>query len=222
MVSYGILLAVLGILLVFPQIMRLFDNTLIHIVLYFVFSGILVYLMGTDATILAPLMLITTYFAVMAVIESRVMRAAIFLLLAMVTLGFSYIFLNSEILTALHISVYGGGIAILVLFAAVLIEENSSIVDERTQINGYIITFALAMIMISLVFRGVPKSNAATAIINLDDGFALIRDYSYFLWTTYTHVIPFLALLILGALIGAVRLALTDKEVIHEEKEVAI
>jgi len=222
MVSYGILLAVLGILLVFPQIMRLFDNTLIHIVLYFVFSGILVYLMGTDATILAPLMLITTYFAVMAVIETRVMRAAIFLLLAMVTLGFSYIFLNSEILTALHISVYGGGIAILVLFAAVLIEENSSIVDERTQINGYIITFALAMIMISLVFRGIPKSNATTSIINIDDGFTLIRDYSYFLWTTYTHVIPFLALLILGALIGAVRLALTDKEVIHEEKEVAI
>jgi len=222
MVDYGILLAALGILLVFPQIMRLFDNTLIHVVLYVVFSGILGYLMGTDAILLAPLMLLTTYFAAMAVIETRVMRAAIYLLLAMISLGFSYIFLNSEILAALHISVYGGGIAILVLFAAVLIDENSTIVDERTQINGYIITFALAMIMISLVFKGVPKSNVATAIINLDDGFALVHDYSYFLWTTYAHVIPFLAMLILGSLIGAVRLALTDKEVLQEEMEVAI
>ena len=206
----------LAVMLIFPVIMRFFDNVFIKMTLYVLTSGILVVLLGIDAAIIAPLMLLTVYFASMAVVDPRVMRAAIYLLMAMILLGFTYVFLNSEILMALHISVYGGGIAILILFAAVLIEENTSIIDEQTQRTGYLITVLLAFTMGILSFRGTPEALTTTTIANLDDGFTLVEDFSVFLWTTYNHVIPFLAMLILGALIGAVRLALTDKEVINE------
>lgn len=215
-VSLTLFFITLGVMLIFPVIMRFFENVFLKMILYVIFSGGLVVMLGIDAAIVAPLMLLTVYFASMAVADPRVMRAAIYLLMAMVLLGFIYIFLNSEILMALHISVYGGGIAILILFAAVLIEENTTIIDEQTMRTGYLITVILAFTMGILTFRGRPEALTTTTIASLDDGFALVNDFSVFLWTTYNHVIPFLAMLILGALIGAVRLALTDKEVINE------
>lgn len=157
-----------------------------------------------------------------AVYSSRVMRGAIWLLLAMISTAVTFLTANSDLLFGLQISVYGGGISILILFAVTLIEQEYYIRDRNFLLISTLIIGLFAANVIFYILTGLPDEivgNIGNRGADVGDGFALLKEHSFFIWDSLRHILPFLAMLMLGSLIASVKLVLRREE---DEPEVAL
>jgi NADH:ubiquinone oxidoreductase subunit 6 (subunit J) len=151
------------------------------------------------------------------VISERVMRSVIYLILALVGVAVVFLLANSELLFGLQIIVYGGGIAILLLFAVTLIEQEYYVADKKFLAVSLLVIFLFAANVIIFVIVGGLPQEVAGNIGNRDDQFVLITEFSSYMWRTLTHTMPFLSMLLLSALLGSVHLVLRKEE--DEEEE---
>ena len=147
-------------------------------------------------------------FSVMTVTTRRVLRAAVYLLFVLISTAGLYFMLNYNFLAAVQLTVYAGGIVVLIIFSILLtsrISERAAMAPFRHAIFAALSAAAgmIVTIMALLKFVFIPSAQPAigsdvrtigTQLINFgNDGYAL----------------PFevISILLLAAMIGAIIVA---------------
>ncbi len=148
--------------------------------------------------------------AVMAVVSRRILRAAVYLMGALVCTAAFYLMLNAEFLAGVQVLVYVGGIAILIVFA-VMLTARADLLEDKPALSRKLLGAASALSFFGLsaaailygdfkplLGSGTPPTSDTAAI-----GLALL-DYK-----GGGYVLPFeiISLLLLAVIIGGIVIA---------------
>ncbi|MCH8906036.1 MAG: NADH-quinone oxidoreductase subunit J [Candidatus Heimdallarchaeota archaeon] len=185
--------------------------------------------------ILTAIYIIICMFMVITV--EKVMQSTYWLIMMLVGVAVTFLLANSEIIFAFQISIYAGGIAVLLLFAVLLTEHDDAPFPNtlskflRATWMQLIIFLVLAVNMIVLILDTVDKpdylreAGGGTPNVlgdsripvygdeNVAGAFEITENYTLFLWDNFGPVIPFLGLLLLAALLGSVKLAIREWDI---------
>lgn len=156
-------------------------------------------------------------FSVLTVTTRRILRAAVYLLFVLISTAGLYFMLNYNFLAAVQLTVYAGGIVVLIIFSILL----TSHISERAVVAGWkqSLLSALAVVAgaaLTLVtifnFTFVPTAEPAVTSTVHDVGVALVS------YDRDGFALPFevISVLLLAAMIGAIIVA--RKETIKQEK----
>ena len=181
------------------------------------------------------LIAIYTFFCIVMTIRSeKVMQSTYWLILMLVGVSLIYLLGNSEILFVFQLSIYSGGIAVLLLFAAVLTEheelgfDNSLIgIIKNTKyqlfVYGLFAVNMVALIMKSILDDTYPiLSDLGDTTRTYTQAFDQMYGFSLYLWTDLSEVILILGLLVLTAILGSVKLVIREEEIEDLSEEVLL
>ncbi len=150
---------------------------------------------------------VTVIAALGVVLVRNVVHAALFLILALLSVAAVFLLLSAEFLAIVQVLIYGGAVAILLLFALML----TRVRDMPEAIDGPQKPFAalaaaafLGVSMLAVLSTEWPGETERITVVPLEDiGDALFR----------TWAIPFeiASLVLLVALIGAIILARSEE-----------
>lgn len=152
---------------------------------------------------------ITLGAALMVVTTRNMVRAALWLVLALFGVAILFVLLEAGFFAVAQVIIYIGAIAILMIFAIMLTRRIAQ--DPGPQINS---TWPLAAVialaifgLIVLFIQGWDKTMSAPPA--LPDGFAPLSDLGVALVSANQYLIPFevASILLLAALIGAIIIA---------------
>lgn len=151
--------------------------------------------------------------ALMVVVTRNMVRAALWLVLALFGVAILFALLEAGFFAVAQVIIYIGAIAILMIFAIMLTRRIAR--DVGPQINS---TWPIAAVISLVVFglivflvRGWDKT--AIAPPPLPEGFAPLNDLGVALVSANQYLIPFevASILLLAALIGAIVIAWDKK-----------
>ncbi|NVO18435.1 MAG: NADH-quinone oxidoreductase subunit J [Bacteroidetes bacterium] len=167
--------------------------------------------------ILAGMILI---FSVMTVTTRRILRAAVYLLFVLISTAGLYFMLNYNFLAAVQLTVYAGGIVVLIIFSILL----TSHISERAVVAGWkqnllsalsVVAGAALTLITMFNYTFTASSEPASGSSVKDVGTALVS------YGDNGFALPFevISILLLAAMIGAIIVARREKLKI-EEKEI--
>ena len=141
-----------------------------------------------------------------AVTSRNVVHAALSLVVASMSIAGIFLLLASEFIALVQILVYGGGVAILLLFGLMMTNASDDpIVQDGSQKPfGFGVALVLGIVLVSAMSGAVWGGSLETVAGFREIGTRLYRDYG----------VPFevASLVLLVALIGAVTVARRDRE----------
>lgn len=153
---------------------------------------------------------VITVSSVLAVTSRRMLRAATFLLLVLISTAGLYLLLNYHFLSVVQLSVYAGGILILFIFAILLTSSRGDKTephDGRRVLLGVVTAVSgLAITTFATVKHGLPKGTAPIGDIEIpmkEIGEVMLGSGKY------QYLLPFeaLSVLLLTCAIGAILIA---------------
>jgi len=154
-------------------------------------------------------------FAVLAVIMSlmvvtrrKAVHSAIFLILAFICFAATYVIMNAELLAAIQVLVYAGGVVGLIIFVIMLVKAEE---DEVKQTHGQWIIAAFVALLLVVEVAFVLLSNLAQKTGSLAAKMAQAggntEAVGVVLYTKYLFPFEVASILLLAAMIGAIVLA---------------
>lgn len=161
-------------------------------------------------------------FSLLTVTSRKILRSAVYLLFVLIATAVLYFMMNYNFLAAVQLTVYAGGIVVLIIFSILLtshISERAVMAPLKQSLLSALATLAGATLtlMVILGFTFIPNTapgvesnvhNIGLALVSYQrDGFAL----------------PFevISILLLAAMIGAIVVAKKEKLVLPREKEIS-
>lgn len=147
-------------------------------------------------------------FSILTVTSRKILRAAVYLLFVLLATAGLFFMLNFNFLAAVQLTVYAGGIVVLIIFSVML----TSHVDEKLEAVGLkkvafslIAVLAGAVVSISAIleYKFIPVSNAEVDSSMKKIGTDLLS------YNENGFVLPFevISILLLAAMVGAILLA---------------
>lgn len=147
-------------------------------------------------------------FSVLTVTTRRILRAAVYLLFVLVATAGLYFQLNYNFLAAVQLTVYAGGIVVLIIFSILLtshISERAPMATAGRSVLSALVTIAATLLTLITVmqFNFVPAGIPAVETDVKNVGRALIS------YGTDGYALPFeaVSILLLAAMIGAIVVA---------------
>lgn len=141
-----------------------------------------------------------------AVLSNHLVHAALCLVLAAMGIAGIFVLLGSEFLALVQVIVYGGGVAILLMFGLMLTNatDDPIVIDGSQKPFAFGIGLALAGVIAAAMVRTDWPDVAPNVVAFRDLGVRLYRDFG----------VPFevASLVLIVALIGAVVIARRDSE----------
>lgn len=169
--------------------------------------------------ILAGMILV---FSVMTVTTRRILRAAVYLLFVLISTAGLYFMLNFNFLAAVQLTVYAGGIVVLIIFSILLtshISERSVVAGWKQNLLSALAAVAGACLTLMTIFRFTftPNTEPAASSTVKDIGTALIS------YGENGYALPFevISILLLAAMIGAIIVARKEKIKVDEADRIA-
>jgi len=133
-------------------------------------------------------------------------HAALSLVVAAMGIAGMFLLLASEFIALVQILVYGGGVAILLLFALMMTNatDDPIVVDGSQKPFGFGVALIMGVVLVSAMAGASWNATISTVVSFRDIGTRLYRDYG----------VPFevASLVLLVALIGAIAIARRDTE----------
>ncbi|OLS25773.1 MAG: hypothetical protein HeimC2_17080 [Candidatus Heimdallarchaeota archaeon LC_2] len=185
------------------------------------------------AFFLIALFILFTMF--MSLTVDKVMQSTYWLILMLAGVGVTFLLANSEILFVMQISIYGGGIAVLFLFAVLLTKHDERVFPETfsefikntwTQLGLFLLLAANLSFMMVKVVTSQEYKDSISGLSVLGDtdrrvysegdqvgAFKVTKNFAEFLWGDFSQVIPFLGLLLLSALLGSIKLVIREWDI---------
>jgi NADH-quinone oxidoreductase subunit J len=152
------------------------------------------------------------FFSVLAVTSRRILRAAVFLLFALVATSGIYFMLNYQFLAGVQLSLYAGGIVVLIIFSILLTHHISHKFDRPPLANLY---FGLIVVILGggltiytlLNYPFMASTQPATEVSMQVIGIQLMGT------EVNGYALPFevISVLLLAAMIGAIVIAKKGK-----------
>jgi NADH-quinone oxidoreductase subunit J len=152
-------------------------------------------------------------FSVLTVTTRRILRAAVYLLFVLISTAAIYFMLEYTFLAAVQLTVYAGGIVVLIIFSVLLtshISEKAVMADRKQSLLSALSVGAGAMLTLLTILRFtfVPSALPAQTSTVTDVGNALIS------YDRDGFALPFevISILLLASLIGAIIVARKEKD----------
>lgn len=147
-------------------------------------------------------------FSILTVTSGKILRAAVYLLFVLLATAGIFFMLNFNFLAAVQLTVYAGGIVVLIIFSIML----TSHVDEKLEAAGLkkslfsliaVLTGATVCVSAILQYNFVPSSNSEVDSSMKKIGTDLLS------YKENGFVLPFevISILLLAAMVGAILLA---------------
>ncbi|HEY3390017.1 MAG TPA: NADH-quinone oxidoreductase subunit J [Prolixibacteraceae bacterium] len=153
-------------------------------------------------------------FSVLTVTTRRILRAAVYLLFVLISTAGLYFMLNYNFLAAVQLTVYAGGIVVLIIFSILLtshLSERAVMAPMKQSILSALATLAGATLtlMTILRFSFVPNSGVDRQLNITDVGNSLVS------YNRDGYALPFevISVLLLAAMIGAIVVAKKEKKI---------
>ena len=146
--------------------------------------------------------------SVLSVTTNKILRAAVYLLFALVGTAAFYFMMNYDFLAAVQLTVYAGGIVVLIIFSILLthqintnLEKSSTIKKLSAAVVGVLGSTLVILIINNAKFLVRSNSSADTSVKSI--GKQLLS------YTENGYVLPFevISILLLAAMIGAIIIA---------------
>ena len=151
-------------------------------------------------------------FSLLTVTSRKILRAAVFLLFVLISTAGLYFALNYNFLAAVQLTVYAGGIVVLIIFSILLtshVSERAVMAPLKQSLLSALATVAGATLtlMTILRFTFVPSGGADPHFNITDVGNALVS------YNRDGYALPFevVSVLLLAAMIGAIVVAKKEK-----------
>ncbi|MEI6677907.1 MAG: NADH-quinone oxidoreductase subunit J [Mariniphaga sp.] len=151
-------------------------------------------------------------FSLLTVTSRKILRAAVFLLFVLISTAGLYFALNYNFLAAVQLTVYAGGIVVLIIFSILLtshVSERAVMAPLRQSLLSALATLAGATLtlMTILRFSFVPNAGVDPQFNITDVGNALVS------YKRDGYALPFevISILLLAAMIGAIVVAKKEK-----------
>ena len=152
-------------------------------------------------------------FSVLTVTSRKILRAAVYLLFVLVSTAAIYFMLEYTFLAAVQLTVYAGGIVVLIIFSVLLtshISEKAQMAPVRQNLLSALAVGAGAILTIITImqFSFTPSAEPAKTSTITDVGNALIS------YNRDGFALPFevISILLLAAMIGAIIVARKEKD----------
>ncbi len=151
-------------------------------------------------------------FSLLTVTSRKVLRAAVYLLFVLISTAGLYFALSYNFLAAVQLTVYAGGIVVLIIFSILLtshVSERAVMAPLKQSLLSALVTVAGAILtlMTVLKFAFVPASGADPHQNITDVGNSLVS------YNRDGYALPFevVSVLLLAAMIGAIVVAKKEK-----------
>lgn len=151
-------------------------------------------------------------FSVLTVTSRRILRSAVYLLFVLVSTAGLYFMLNYNFLAAVQLTVYAGGIIVLIIFSILLtshVSEKAVVAPVRQQIFSALAVAAGAVLTLMTIFKfGFTPATSPAIDSNVQNvGRALVS------YGRDGYALPFevISILLLAAMVGAIVLAKKEK-----------
>ncbi|MCK9618798.1 MAG: NADH-quinone oxidoreductase subunit J [Lentimicrobiaceae bacterium] len=152
-------------------------------------------------------------FSMLTVTSRRILRAATYLLIVLISTAGLYFMLNYQFLAAVQLTLYAGGIVVLIIFSILLtshISQKFEIIALKKKLFSAIAAIAGAVLCITSILQFEFKANTAVEQeINMD-----VIGKSLLNYGDKGYVLPFelISILLLAVMIGAIVIAKKRKE----------
>jgi NADH-quinone oxidoreductase subunit J len=153
-------------------------------------------------------------FSVLTVTSRRILRAAVYLLFVLISTAGVYFMLNYNFLAAVQLTVYAGGIVVLIIFSILLtshLSERAVMAPFKQSLFSALATAAGATLtlMTILKFSFVPNSGVDPQYNITDIGTALVS------YNRDGYALPFevISVLLLAAMIGSIVVAKKERNI---------
>jgi len=167
-------------------------------------NQVMFYLLGTMILI----------FSVLTVTSRRILRAAVYLLFVLISTAGLYFMLSYNFLAAVQLTVYAGGIVVLIIFSILLtshLSERAVMAPMRQSLLSALATLAGATLtlMTILRFSFIPNAGVDPLFNMTDIGNSLVS------YNRDGYALPFevISVLLLAAMIGAIVVAKKEKKI---------
>lgn len=151
-------------------------------------------------------------FSIMTVTSRRILRAAVYLLFVLIATAGLYFMLNYNFLGAVQLTVYSGGVVVLIVFAVLLTAHMESKLEPvgtlKAILSGGLSLIGLVFTLYAIstyTFKAPATTSGAYDIEAIGTQLLSFGDYGY--------VLPFevISVLLLAAMIAAIMIAKKDK-----------
>ncbi len=146
--------------------------------------------------------------SLMVVTRRKAVHSAIFLILAFICFAATYIIMNAELLAAIQVLVYAGGVVGLIIFVIMLVKAEE---DEVKQTHGqWIIAAFLALLLVvevAFIFLGSVAQKTGHLAARMAQVGGNTEAVGVVLYTKYLFPFEVASILLLAAMIGAIVLA---------------
>ena len=151
---------------------------------------------------------IIVIFSILTVTSRRILRAATYLLFVLISTAGLYFMLNFQFLAAVQITLYAGGIVVLIIFS-ILLTSHISQKFERVQISKIIFSAIAAIAGIILTVTTILNYEFKANKVVLQNIDMKIIGRSLLNYGDNGYVLPFevISILLLAAMIGAIVIA---------------
>jgi NADH-quinone oxidoreductase subunit J len=151
---------------------------------------------------------IIVLFSILTVTTKRILRAAVYLLFVLISTAGLYFMLNYQFLAAVQITLYAGGIVVLIIFSILLtshISEKFEPTELKKSIFSAIAAIAGAILTILTILQyPFVATQAPAKVVNMD-----LIGKSLLSYNVDGYVLPFevISILLLAAMIAAIVIA---------------
>lgn len=153
-------------------------------------------------------------FSILTVTSRRILRAATYLLFVLVATGGMYFLLRFNFLAAIQLTLYAGGIVVLIIFSILLTSHIAEKLEEPSLMKRIPAMFVAAFGAVISIITILQFNFPAEVIQNGER--TNIRDIALSLISTekFGYALPFevISVLLLAAMIGAIILAKKRKD----------
>jgi NADH-quinone oxidoreductase subunit J len=151
---------------------------------------------------------IIVIFSILTVTSRRILRAATYLLFVLISTAGLYFMLNFQFLAAVQITLYAGGIVVLIIFS-ILLTSHISQKFERIQISKIIFSAIAAIAGIILTVTTILNYEFKANKVVLQNIDMKVIGRSLLNYGDNGYVLPFevISILLLAAMIGAIVIA---------------
>lgn len=153
-------------------------------------------------------------FSVLTVTTRRILRAAVYLLIVLISTAGLYFMLNYNFLAAVQLTVYAGGIVVLIIFSILLtshLSERAVMAPLKQSLLSALATLAGATLTLMTILKFSFMSNpGADPKLNITDiGNSLVS------YNRDGYALPFevVSILLLATMIGAIVVAKKEKKI---------
>ena len=149
----------------------------------------------------------------MSVASTKILRAATYLFFTLFAVAGLYLTLNYEFIAAVQLSVYAGGILVLLIFAIMLVKNLGTDTETTSYVNKTIAAFAGAVFafitMSKYRFISNEEANDASEMIDMEMiGQTLMGTDKY----QYLLAFEAVSILLLACIVGSIVVATKSKE----------